>query len=286
LAAAVAAAHSRHFLSVAETAAPHLTGPDQAEWLARLDTDHANLRRAAEHAASDPGGTAQVLRFGVALRRYWMARSRHAEALTLLLPVLARPEAQQDPELLATALVTATHEASMVDIATARPLGEQALGLARQLDSGHLLIESLAVLADIYCCAGEAERGLPLGRAVQVRRGPGQRSPQRRPPRFRLRRSGPGLPGRGRRRVVPGRRPARRRAVLRGPDGRVLARSRSALPPGEPRPAQANLGHEQTGDAYARGLALSFEDAIDLAAGRSSPPGRHTGGRRGGGTHE
>ena len=75
-AAALAAAHCAHYLSVAETAAPHLTGPDQGRWLARLDADQANLRRAAEHAAGAPDGTAQVLRFGVALRRYWITRYR------------------------------------------------------------------------------------------------------------------------------------------------------------------------------------------------------------------
>ena len=79
--------------SVAETAAPHLTGPDQGSWLARLDADQANLRRAAEHAAGGPDGTAQVLRLGVALRRYWLARYRGEEALALLMPVLDRPEA-------------------------------------------------------------------------------------------------------------------------------------------------------------------------------------------------
>jgi predicted ATPase len=67
---AAAANHCEYFLRVAETAAPHLTGSDQRRWLSRLDADIANLRRAAEHAASDPAGTAQVLRFGVALRRY------------------------------------------------------------------------------------------------------------------------------------------------------------------------------------------------------------------------
>ena len=76
-----AAAHCQYYLSVAEAAAPHLRGPDQGRWFARLDADQANLRRAAEYAASDPGGTEQVLRFAVALRRYWMARTRAEEAL-------------------------------------------------------------------------------------------------------------------------------------------------------------------------------------------------------------
>ena len=79
-------------MALAEAAAPHLSGPDQGRWYARLDADHANLRRAAEHAASDPDGTARVLRFAVALRGYWLARSRCREALGLLLPVLDRSE--------------------------------------------------------------------------------------------------------------------------------------------------------------------------------------------------
>ena len=78
--AAVAAAHGRHYLSVAEAAAPHLKGSDQGNWFARLDADQANLWRAARYASSVPGGTEQVLRLAVALDRYWMARSRGEEA--------------------------------------------------------------------------------------------------------------------------------------------------------------------------------------------------------------
>src|SRR5208282_1431970 len=66
--------------------------PDQGSWLARLHTDQANLRRAAAHAASRPEGTALVLRLGVALDRYWRARSREQEAFGLLVPVLQRPD--------------------------------------------------------------------------------------------------------------------------------------------------------------------------------------------------
>ncbi len=130
---AVAAAHCAHFLSVAEAAAAHLTGPDQGSWLARLHADQANLRRAAAHAASRPDGTALVLRLGVALDRYWRARSREQEALELLVPVLQRPDARADPALFGAALVTAASAAQFIDFPAARQFAEQAVEVARRL---------------------------------------------------------------------------------------------------------------------------------------------------------
>ena len=166
--AAAAAAHCAHYLSVAETAAPHLTGPDQGSWLARLDDDLANLRRAAAHASGRPDGTTQMLRLGAALNRYWRARAHDEEALALLIPVLDRPDARADPELFGTALLTAALAARRVDIAAARRLGDQAVELARQIDAGRLLTESLAALSTVYYLAGEPQPGLPLAReAVQ-----------------------------------------------------------------------------------------------------------------------
>ena len=116
----VRVAHRDHYLAVAEAAAAHLTGPDQGSWLDRLDADQANLRRAGEHAAGDPGGTALVLRLGVALYRYSIARSRQQQALELLVPAVGRPGAGADPALFAAALVAAAHTASWVDNDAAR----------------------------------------------------------------------------------------------------------------------------------------------------------------------
>ena len=171
-AAAAAAAHSQYFLALVEAAAPHLEGLDQGRWFARLDADHANLRRAAEHAASDPDGTTRVLRCGVALRGYWLARSRCREALGLLLPVLDRPEARADPSLFGAALVTVTGLAPLVDIAPARQYGDQAVELAHQLGDDRLLADALGMLSAMHFFAGEPDRGLALGREAVDRARP------------------------------------------------------------------------------------------------------------------
>lgn len=162
-AAAVAAAHGEHYLALAEASAPHLTGPDQGRWFARLDADQANLRRAAEHAASRPDGTAHVLRLEAALRRYWMVRARNEEALAMLLPALGRPDARANPQVFGEALVTAAILAQLHDVALARQLGEQAVDFARQRADDRLLVDSLATFACCYSFAGEPEPGLPLG---------------------------------------------------------------------------------------------------------------------------
>jgi predicted ATPase/class 3 adenylate cyclase len=161
--AVLAAAHCAHFLGSAEAAAPHLTGPDQGKWLARLGDEQANVRRAIEYAVGRPDGTALVLRFGVALQRYWWVRSLHAEALGLLVPVLRRPDARADAELFGAALITAIIAAHPIDIAAARELGDQAMELARQLGDDRLLIDSLAVHCATCCFFGQLERGLSLG---------------------------------------------------------------------------------------------------------------------------
>jgi predicted ATPase len=172
--AAVAEAHCAYFLSVAEAAGPRLTGPEQGSWLARLDVDQANLRRAAHYAAGRSGGTAAVLRLGVALDRYWEARSRGVEAFRLLVPALSRPDAGADPALFAAALATATAVGQYIDAATARQLGEQAVQTARQVGDDRLLTKSLAVLCGAYFFAGEPDIARPFGQeSVERARGLG-----------------------------------------------------------------------------------------------------------------
>jgi tetratricopeptide (TPR) repeat protein len=75
---AVRARHVEYFTALAERADPELRGPDQHEWLSRLDTETANLRSALLHG----GGT----RLAVALAWYWFLRGRLTEARAALSP--------------------------------------------------------------------------------------------------------------------------------------------------------------------------------------------------------
>jgi predicted ATPase/class 3 adenylate cyclase len=167
-AAAARAAHCAHYLAVAEAAAPHLAGPQRASWLGRLDADQANLRRAAQHAVGEPDGITDVLRFGVALWRYWGARYRFEAGAGLLVPVLRRPEAAADPALFAEALVVGAILTMFTDLPTSLQLAEKADEVAGGLGDDRLLILSCAMLCFAYHFAGQPERARPLGaEAVQ-----------------------------------------------------------------------------------------------------------------------
>jgi predicted ATPase/class 3 adenylate cyclase len=168
-AAAARAAHCAHYLAVAETAAPHLAGPQQASWLSRLDAEEANLRRAAGHAAGDPDGTSLVLRFGVALWRYWSVRFRNEEAAGLLVPVLRRPEAASAPALLAEAMVVAALFALHSDASASLQFAEEADEIAGRLGDNRLRIMSLRMLCSTYYFAGDLGRARRLGQQAVER---------------------------------------------------------------------------------------------------------------------
>jgi predicted ATPase/DNA-binding SARP family transcriptional activator len=80
---AIAARHAAWALALAEAAESGLEGPEQAEWLRRLDAERENLRAAAEWAvAAGDAETAQ--RLGAALWRFWLSRGAVAEGRRLL----------------------------------------------------------------------------------------------------------------------------------------------------------------------------------------------------------
>src|SRR5207245_2530094 len=77
------AAHQRHFdwcAALAEMAAPHLVGPEQAHWLDWLEAEIDNLRLALEWSLAGPNPTAG-LRLAARLGQFWYVRGYFAEGL-------------------------------------------------------------------------------------------------------------------------------------------------------------------------------------------------------------
>ncbi|MEU6879367.1 BTAD domain-containing putative transcriptional regulator [Streptomyces sp. NPDC046712] len=88
------AAHTAYYLGLAETADPELRGAAQLEWLARLDTEDANLRAALRRAEPEAG-----LRMVAALTPYWWLRGLRGQVTAPAAELLARvPDSPGDLE--------------------------------------------------------------------------------------------------------------------------------------------------------------------------------------------
>jgi len=97
------------------------------------------------------------------------ARSREQEALGLLVPVLRRPDAGDDPALFAAALTAAAAVACYIDVSMARQFAEQGVQVARQLGDERQLSRALVILCDAYFFAGAPEAACPFGQEAVER---------------------------------------------------------------------------------------------------------------------
>ena len=89
--AATSLAHAWYYLTLAEQAESELRGPKQAEWLARLELEHANVRSAL-HWTLRQHERELALRLGAALWRFWYLHAYFSEGRRWLERVLAEAE--------------------------------------------------------------------------------------------------------------------------------------------------------------------------------------------------
>jgi predicted ATPase/DNA-binding SARP family transcriptional activator/DNA-binding NarL/FixJ family response regulator len=148
--------HALRYLAIAETAEPQLSGPEQAIWLERLETERDNLRVALLWAQrADPE---VALRLAAALGRYWWARGYYSEGRAILLSVLEH----LDPWIAPEARVRALTAAFLViyrqgDYATARVLCEENLRLQRELQDRRGVATTLGFLAMVVGELGDLQ---------------------------------------------------------------------------------------------------------------------------------
>jgi len=159
--------HAEHFLAVAEEAEPHLAlDASQLEWIARLDSEVANLQAAFDWSRGAPVNaerTAIGLRLSAALWPYWAVRSSAAEARSRIEAVLALAVSASPSSARGRAL----HGASVLarelsDYPAAERLLDESLAIARQLDEPRQIADILHSLGWLSVLRGDTAgaRGL------------------------------------------------------------------------------------------------------------------------------
>jgi excisionase family DNA binding protein len=125
-------AHAAYFLALAERAEPASKGPDQRIWMARLDTEQANLDAALDWF-DDRRDIEQALRLAGALHAHWYERGHLTEGRRRLDDLLAVATDEVSADVRAEAFLGAGHFAQkMGDQENARRCYEACLALARE----------------------------------------------------------------------------------------------------------------------------------------------------------
>ena len=142
----VKARHQDYFLALAEEAEPNLRGPEQAEWLNRLEVEHDNLRAALDRSLSEPGASTG-LRFCESLSRFWSVRGHLSEGRKWCVRVLAAASAQAlTLERVKTLNVAGNLARLQGDYSAARKLFEESLMMSRQSEDKRGIASSLSGL--------------------------------------------------------------------------------------------------------------------------------------------
>jgi predicted ATPase/DNA-binding CsgD family transcriptional regulator len=153
--------HAEYFLSLAEQAAPELLGPQQSNWLERLEREHDNLR-AALGWALERGAEALGLPLVAALGRFWAVRGHLSEGQEWLERALSRWTGGRAPAR-AGALSAAGHLAYIrSEYERAVLLHDQSLQLQRALGDHAGVALSLHNLGRVAHYRREYERAAAL----------------------------------------------------------------------------------------------------------------------------
>ena len=160
--AALRRRHLLFFLTLAETASPHLKKQDQAVWLDRLEAEQDNLRTALQfciestaslsipHSSLVPNPSEAGLRLVGALQQFWGTRGHLTEGRKWSDAAISHPLARERTKARANALDGAGALARMQsDYASARTLHEEGLSIYREIGDWEGIASSLNNLGSV-----------------------------------------------------------------------------------------------------------------------------------------
>jgi predicted ATPase/class 3 adenylate cyclase len=149
--AATAARHCNYFLTIAKAARAELEGPEQAEWMRRLEVELDNLRAAIALALTEGVDPVLAVKFEVALMRFRILRGYSTEARNnvrkaLLLPGIREPNAARAHALYVGG-VLATNQG---DYEEAGKMLTECLAIRRGLDTPRETAATLSTLSTLH----------------------------------------------------------------------------------------------------------------------------------------
>ncbi len=162
----LASRHAAYFLKLAKEAEPHLNGPEQADWMTRLEQDHDNLCAALMHCLPEkPGSNTDLSRRGLelcgALWWFWYVRGYLKEGRSWLKRALVSSSEAGDARAEAlTGLSMLALQAN--DRLTAVTAQEEALVIRRAAGNVRGIAVSLTNLGSIALENGEFDRARGL----------------------------------------------------------------------------------------------------------------------------
>ncbi len=141
--------HCRFFLQFAEETESKLKGPEQVQWLNRLEIEHDNLRAALSWASA--AGKAELgLRLVVALNSFWRLRDYLNEGRAWTEQALGRTPTPEQTESRGPALNALMHLATFQgDYTAARSLADEGLTLFLKLGDKQGIADTLQYLGNI-----------------------------------------------------------------------------------------------------------------------------------------
>jgi len=169
------ATRTRHldlFIALAQKAKVELLGPQQGEWMRRLDLDHENMLAAHQRCAAVADGGERDLRLVIGLFGYWMNRALLLLGHQVTNEALRRPGTGPRNVLRAEALMQAGRFGGRIGcFAQAREALEEAIAIGRELGAADLLSQALSALGDTYLEQREfAHARAPLEEALALAR--------------------------------------------------------------------------------------------------------------------
>jgi predicted ATPase/class 3 adenylate cyclase len=160
---AVRARHRDWYLIMAERAEPALAGPEQKDWLDRLELEHDNFRAALRWSLSGDDETGPLLRLAGALWRFWEIRGHWIEGRKWLETTLAKTAGVEGPSRIKVLSGAANLAFDQGDFPRAHALGEGTLALSQKVGDKQGTVVCLNLLGLEACSIENFGRARELG---------------------------------------------------------------------------------------------------------------------------